>query len=115
MQKVSDAMREHQGLTSRARIEETFHKYSNQIDDDGLLRQLSKDTAYSAVNDLLESWDIFPNDEEEKRFKKLHFETSFNKFSTNKLSLNIEYANDFVKDVMSISFEEADRNDKRQD
>ena len=78
-----------------------------------MVRSLSKESAYSAVNDLLESWDIFPNDDEEKRFKKSHFEQSFNKFSYNKISLNIEYANDFVKDVMSLSFDEADRNEKR--
>ena len=66
-----------------------------------MTRSLSKESAYSAVNDLLESWDIFPNDDEEKRFRKSHFESYFNKFSSNKISLNIDYANDFVKDVMS--------------
>jgi hypothetical protein len=66
-----------------------------------MTRSLSKESAYSAVNDLLECWDIFPNDDEEKRFRKSHFESSFNKFSSNKISLNIDYANDFVKDVMS--------------
>ena len=78
-----------------------------------MVRSLSKESAYSAVNDLLESWDIFPNDEEEKRFKKKDFESSFNKFSSNKISLNIDYANDFVKDVMSLSYDEAERNEKR--
>ena len=77
------------------------------------MRSLSKESAYSAVNDLLESWDIFQNDEEEKIFKKKHFESSFNKFSSNKISLNIDYANDFVKDVMSLSYDEAERNEKR--
>ena len=46
-----------------------------------MVRSLSKESAYSAINDLLESWDIFPNDDEEKRFKKSNFEQSFNKFS----------------------------------
>lgn len=67
---LDSAIIEHQGLTQRSHVEETFHKFAQNEPSSGDSNQdwindntIGKDTAYAATKSILEMWDIYMDDE----------------------------------------------------
>jgi len=90
-QNLNRAMHENQGLSQRARIEETFHQFgqasSAHLADSSASSAsahesaLSKEAAYAATKQVLESWDIVMTEDEDKRFRSAHFEPIWTKYA----------------------------------
>ena len=90
-QNLNRAMHENQGLSQRARIEETFHQFgqatsahladSPAYSDSAHASALSKEAAYAATKQVLESWDIVMTEDEDKRFRSAHFEPIWTKYA----------------------------------
>lgn len=80
-------MQEHQGLTQRAHVEETFHTFAQVVGDDSSSSEvvnenaLTEDMAFAATKDVLESWGLPLSDELEQKFKETHFEPTWNKYA----------------------------------
>lgn len=113
VQRLDAAMREHQGLTQRARVEETFHQFVQAASDeqpsggssDWLNENtLGKEMTYAATKEVLESWDIGMTPAQEKRFRESRFEPTWNKYAQMGLTagLSNQYAAAFIKDIATI-------------
>lgn len=114
VQRLDAAMREHQGLTQRARVEETFHQFvqaaseeqpspatSDWLNDN----TLGKEMTYAATKEVLESWDLAMTPEQEKRFREARFDPTWNKYAQMGLTagLSNQYAAAFIKDIATIT------------
>ena len=113
-QRLEAAMRGHQGLTNRARVEETFHQFAQAASDqqpsgsasaaDWINENtVSKEMAFAATKEVLESWDLIMNEAQEKRFRETHFEPTWKKYA--QMGVNVgsnlsnQYATAFIKDI----------------
>ena len=112
VEKLDSSIIEHQGLTQRAHVEETFHQFAQGEPSSGDSTQdwindntVGKDTAYAATKSILEMWDISMNEDQEKLFKETHFEPTWNKYMSMGMTatdhLSNQYASAFIKDLAS--------------
>ena len=123
-QRLDAAMRDHQGLSQRARVEETFHQFAQAASEESPSgsassdwineNTLSKDMAFAATKQVLESWDLTMTEGQEKRFRESHFEPTWNKYAqmgvtVGKNNLSNQYATAFIKDIASLNKEELSR------
>ena len=119
-QNLNRAMHENQGLSQRARIEETFHQFGQATSahpagspaSSGSAHEsaLGKEMAYAATKQVLESWDIVMTEDEDKRFRSAHFEPVWTKYAQTSTSagdnLSNQYATAFIKDVSASNEQE---------
>ena len=113
-------MHENQGLSQRARIEETFHQFgqttsahpagSPASSAPAPESALSKEAAYAATKQVLESWDIVMTEDEDKRFRSAHFEPIWTKYAQTSAgagdNLSNQQATAFIKDVSALNEQE---------
>ena len=108
-------MREHQGLSQRARVEETFHQFAQAASEESPSTSASdwitentvgKEMAFAAAKEVLESWDLIMTETQEKRFRETHFEPTWKKYTQMGLTgknLSSQFATAFMKDLATLS------------
>lgn len=75
---------------------------------------LSKEMAYAATKQVIESWDLTMTEAQEKLFKETHFLPTWNKYAklgffAGKDHLSNQYATSFIKDIATITKQEKRR------